>query len=193
MSERLRSIPNLISWFRLYLVPVLWVLALTGNEFNLGLLLAVAFISDGLDGFIARKFKLSTKFGSKLDSVADAALQLSAWIWLLMLEPDVIRNHAWLFWTASVISAGSMMIGLIKFGGLPNLHLYSTKVAGFFISLFLVTTFIIEGYSVPLFYITAVLVTIGAAETFLLQLISRKINEHMGSLILALFKRDTVS
>ncbi|MDH3944062.1 MAG: CDP-alcohol phosphatidyltransferase family protein [Anaerolineae bacterium] len=193
MSERLRSIPNLISWFRLFLVPVLWVLALRGDEFNLGLLLAVAFISDGLDGFIARRFKLTTKFGSKLDSVADAVLQISAWIWLFMLEPEVIRNHAWLFWTASVISAGSMLTGLIKFGGLPNLHLYSTKAAGFFVTLFLVTTFIFEGYSAPLFYVTATLVTIGAAETFLLQLISRKINEHMGSLILALFKRDTVS
>ena len=193
MSERLRSIPNLISWFRLFLVPVLWVLALRGDEFNLGLLLAVAFTSDSLDGFIARRFRLATKFGSRLDSLADATLQLSAWIWLFMLEPEVIKNHPWLFWIASGISAGSMLIGLIKFGGLPNLHLYSTKAAGFFISVFLVTTFMFEPYSVPLFYVTATLVTIGAAETFLLQLISRKVNEHMGSLILALFKRDTVS
>jgi phosphatidylglycerophosphate synthase len=173
----------------LILNPVLWLLALMELRVQLGILLAIAFATDGLDGFIARRFNLRTRFGSKLDSVADTLLLISAWIWLLLLEPEATIEHPWLFWGASLLSLTSMILGLVKFGGLPNLHLYSTKVAGFTFSLFMVTTFIFEGYFEVLFYIMIFFVIVGALETTLLQLFSKKIDENMGSLVLAILKR----
>ena len=189
MLQRLRSIPNLLSIFRLLLIPILWALALMNLRLELGILLAIAFTTDSLDGYIARRFKLSTRFGSKLDAAADTLLQISAWIWLLLLEPEVTIEHPWLFWGASLLSFTSMTLGLIKFGGLPNLHLYSTKVAGFGFSLFMVTTFIFAGYFEGLFYFMIFFVIVGALETTLLQLFSNKIDENMGSLIIAILKK----
>lgn len=189
MLQLLRSVPNLLSTLRLILNPVLWALALMNLKLYLGILLAIAFATDSLDGYIARRFSLSTRFGSKLDSLADTLLQISTWIWLLLLEPDAAIEHPWLFWGASLLSFVSMTLGLVKFRGLPNLHLYSTKVAGFTFSLFMVTTFIFEGYFEVLFYIMIFFVFVGALETTLLQVFSKKINENMGSLILAILKR----
>lgn len=193
MLQRLRSVPNLLSIIRLILNPVLWVLALLNLQVPLGILLAIAFATDGLDGFIARRFDLRTRFGSKLDSAADTLLQISTWIWLLLLEPEASIEHPWLFWSASLLSAISMLVGLIKFGGLPNLHLYSTKFAGFAFSAFMVTTFIIDGYFEGLFYSMIFFVFVGALETILLQLFSKKIDEDMGSVILSIIKRIRTS
>jgi CDP-diacylglycerol--glycerol-3-phosphate 3-phosphatidyltransferase len=173
----------------LILNPVLWALALLNLRVQLGILLAIAFATDSLDGYIARRFDLSTRFGSRLDSLADTLLLISAWIWLLLLEPEATIEHPWLFWGASLLSLTSMTLGLVKFGGLPNLHLYSTKVAGFTVSVFMVTTFIFEGYFEELFYVMIFFAIVGAVETILLQLFSRKIHENMGSLILAILKR----
>ena len=190
MVRRLRLVPNLLSTIRLLLNPILWLLALMNLRVQLGILLAVAFTTDYLDGYIARRFKLSTRFGSKLDAAADTLLQISAWIWLLLLEPQVVIEHPWLFWGASFLSFFSMMLGLLKFGSLPNLHLYSTKVAGFTYSFFMVTTFVFEGYIEGLFYIMIILVIVGALETTLMQLFNRKINENMGSILLAILKKS---
>lgn len=187
--QRLRVIPNLLSTMRLILNPILWALALLELQLQLGILLAIAFATDYMDGYIARRFKLSTRFGSKLDAVADTLLQISAWIWLLLLQPQVTIEHPLLFWGASFLSVTSMLLGLIKFGSLPNLHLYSTKVAGFGFSLFMVTTFIFEGYIEVLFYSMIFFVILGALETTLLQLFSKKIDENMGSLIMAILKK----
>jgi cardiolipin synthase len=65
------NIPNLLSFLRIALVPVfLWFLL---DEFFIAaiLILALAGLTDFLDGFIARKLNQTTKLGKLLDPVAD--------------------------------------------------------------------------------------------------------------------------
>jgi cardiolipin synthase len=90
----LSDLPNLISILRIVLVaPVVWALAT--QQFMLALLLfAVAGISDGLDGFLAKHFHWESRLGSILDPIADKLLLLASfatlsWLGLLPL---------WLLW-----------------------------------------------------------------------------------------------
>tara|TARA_A100001391_G_scaffold66989_1_gene42696 strand:- start:1689 stop:2243 length:555 start_codon:yes stop_codon:yes gene_type:complete len=90
----LRDIPNLISILRILLViPVVW--ALVDERFALALILsAVAGISDGIDGFLAKHFHWQSRLGSILDPIADKLLLVAsfatlAWMDLLPL---------WLLW-----------------------------------------------------------------------------------------------
>lgn len=90
----LRDIPNLISILRILLViPVVW--ALVDEHFALALILsAVAGISDGIDGFLAKHFHWQSRLGSILDPIADKLLLVAsfatlAWMDLLPL---------WLLW-----------------------------------------------------------------------------------------------
>lgn len=88
-------IPNLITLLRLVLVaPIAW--ALLGAQFELALaLFFVAGVSDGLDGFLAKRYGWSSRLGALLDPLADKALLIAcyaalAWIellpvWLLAL------------------------------------------------------------------------------------------------------------
>ena len=104
----LRDIPNLISILRILLViPVVW--ALVDEHFALALILsAVAGISDGIDGFLAKHFHWQSRLGSILDPIADKLLLVAsfatlAWMDLLPL---------WLLW---LVLARDV---IIVFGGL---------------------------------------------------------------------------
>jgi len=80
------QLPNLITIFRIALVPVL-ILLLKDQEYAMALVVfAVAGVSDGLDGFIAKRFHFESRLGSILDPLADKILLLSSYVMLTMLD-----------------------------------------------------------------------------------------------------------
>lgn len=89
------NIPNLLSIFRILLVPPLVVVLLTkfdGKEWwGLGLFLSAA-VMDFLDGYLARRRKEVTRLGTLLDPAADKILIAAAFISLV--EMDHASNHA---------------------------------------------------------------------------------------------------
>ncbi len=89
------NLPNILTFLRILLVPILVVVLLTkfeGKEFvGLGLFLLAA-VTDFLDGFIARRFGLVTSLGKLLDPAADKILTSAAFISLVELG----RAPAWI-------------------------------------------------------------------------------------------------
>ena len=79
------DIPNIISVLRIGMVlPV--VAALINGEFVLALLLyTVAGVSDGIDGYIAKRFNYTSRLGSILDPLADKLLLVSTYLALAWL------------------------------------------------------------------------------------------------------------
>jgi cardiolipin synthase (CMP-forming) len=76
------SVPNLLSLFRMALVP-LFVIAITrGAAFEALLVFVVAGVTDAFDGFIARFFDQRTALGAFLDPAADKLLLTSAYVTL---------------------------------------------------------------------------------------------------------------
>ena len=69
--QQLGTVPNLLSLLRLALVPVFLVLILNGRNLEAIIVLAVASITDYLDGYFARKLKQETRLGQLLDPAAD--------------------------------------------------------------------------------------------------------------------------
>jgi cardiolipin synthase len=81
----LSQIPNLLTLIRIAVCPVL-VLLLHDRNYELALILFIcAGITDGLDGFIAKKFDCVSNFGALLDPIADKLLIGSAYIMLAIL------------------------------------------------------------------------------------------------------------
>lgn len=91
------NLPNLLSIFRILLVPPLVVVLLTkfeGKEWwGLGLFL-LASLMDFLDGYLARRRQQVTRLGTLLDPAADKILVSAAFISLVELDPHIVP--AWM-------------------------------------------------------------------------------------------------
>lgn len=79
MKKEYFSIPNLMGYFRILMLPVflyMYFHADSGKDYIMAfLLLAVSLLTDLLDGWVARKFNMVTDFGKALDPVADKLTQ----------------------------------------------------------------------------------------------------------------------
>jgi len=95
MNSRFWTIPNAISLTRVAMIPFI-VQAILRDAWMTGFVLfLVAGLSDGVDGFIARYFRQSSRFGAYIDPLADKALTIAVFwafaadgivpVWLLVL------------------------------------------------------------------------------------------------------------
>lgn len=75
------NLPNVLTLIRLGLIPVfiiLFYLPSDRSNFYAAIIFIVAALTDLLDGYLARKLKLTTKFGAFLDPVADKIIVCTA-------------------------------------------------------------------------------------------------------------------
>jgi len=78
-----RFVPNIISVFRICLVPVFIVVYFSDDTDNTRyavLIYALAAFSDFLDGFLARKFQVSSNLGKVLDPLGDKLMTIAVMV-----------------------------------------------------------------------------------------------------------------
>ncbi|MEO8261159.1 MAG: CDP-alcohol phosphatidyltransferase family protein [Pseudolysinimonas sp.] len=123
VSDRIVTIPNLLSFFRLLLIPVFLVLLVNGQYIWALVVLVGSSLTDFVDGFVARHFDQVTRVGQLLDPAADRLFIFSTLIGL-----------AWTgfipWWLTGVILARDLLLlilGVILanfgYGPLPVHHL----------------------------------------------------------------------
>ena len=89
--KRILTIPNMLSLFRLCLIPVfLWMYCVEKNYLWTGILLILSGITDTVDGFVARHFHMVSDLGKMLDPVADKLTQAAMLFCLLTRFPLMI-------------------------------------------------------------------------------------------------------
>ena len=103
----MRNIPNLISVLRLLLVPVTVWLIISGAYGWAFITFMTAGISDGIDGYLARRFDWRTRLGAYLDPLADKALLVSVFVTLGFLK----LIPAWL--AIAVVSRDALIVGAV--------------------------------------------------------------------------------
>jgi cardiolipin synthase (CMP-forming) len=103
VSMNVSQLPNLITLTRIALAPA-FLLLLNDGDYKLALaVFAIAGLSDGLDGFIAKRFNYQSRLGAILDPVADKILLVSAYVMLTVL------NHL-PFWLVIVVVFRDLLI-----------------------------------------------------------------------------------
>ncbi len=112
VTTRIFTIANIVTFVRMGLIPVFAILLAYHHPFYALVVFTIAGVSDGIDGFIARKFKQESELGTIIDPIADKLLMITAFVMLTIpgvLEPG--RHLPVPFWvTAAVIGRDVLII-----------------------------------------------------------------------------------
>jgi cardiolipin synthase (CMP-forming) len=97
MELRPWTLPNFLTFLRLVVLPFLIVAILEGRHESALILFLAAAITDIVDGFLARRFKMSSPLGAYLDPIADKLFLVSSFIvFTLPATPTKIHLPVWL-------------------------------------------------------------------------------------------------
>ena len=114
MSSKVITVPNLLTFLRMALIPVFASLLFYGSSGWALVVFIIAGISDGVDGFVARRYKQESELGTILDPIADKLLMTTAFIILtlpMILAP--VRHLPVPFWvTAAVIGRDVLIVAV---------------------------------------------------------------------------------
>ena len=119
VSDRIFTVPNIISFVRLCLVPVFLVLLLNGFNVAATLLYALAAGTDWIDGQIARRTNAVSRLGQLLDPAVDRILMISGVCGLFLVG----RLPLWII----LVVRGRDLLLLV--GGAVLLKRYRVRVA----------------------------------------------------------------
>jgi VanZ family protein len=110
------TVPNMISSFRFVAAPALLWLAWHDYYRVYIAVLCLSFLSDAMDGYIARKLKQESQLGTLLDTWADIVIYITLPISAWWLWPEIMRQQ--IPFVSVVIISYTLpgLIGMLKFG-----------------------------------------------------------------------------
>ena len=90
-QKKIFTIPNLLSFFRLMLIPLfIWLYCVKKNYLMTALVLILSGLTDLVDGFVARRFNMVSDLGKMLDPVADKLTQIAMLFCLVTAFPFML-------------------------------------------------------------------------------------------------------
>lgn len=112
-TDRIFTLPNILSFFRLALIPAI-VYCYEGEAYGWAVgLLILSGATDVVDGWIARTFHLVSDFGKALDPFADKLTQAALLLCILPMK---------LWWVVGVMAFKEISIGILTYLTLKRTH-----------------------------------------------------------------------
>jgi cardiolipin synthase len=158
------TIPNVITSYRLFMAPVILYFIISGQENLFAIFLVINLLTDAIDGYIARRFKMETEIGARLDAFADYFTYVLVFIGLFVFKMDDLRPYlvsALIFISMLVLT---VIVSLIRYRKFHSYHTIIEKSGGYVQAIFFICLFTI-GLIAPLYYFMIVLGILGAIET----------------------------
>jgi len=121
------KLADAITWSRIVLILPITVLVLLHLRIAAGILVIVAFFTDFLDGYVARKTKTASKKGAELDSRVDSVCAIAFFAWIIFLFYASFLQYWYLFAIMISLIILEMLVARWKIGTWTGLHLYSEK------------------------------------------------------------------
>ena len=159
---------NGITLYRTIAAPFLLVLLFTKQYDIFKWLLAVSFFTDLIDGYLARKFKVTSILGTKLDSIGDDLTVLVGLVALFVLKFTFIKQHIIIFIILLVLFLLQTTYAFIRYKKMTNFHTYLAKIAAILQGIFLILVFFTEEPILILFYAATIITMLELAEEIIL-------------------------
>ena len=189
IAKLIETVPNRVTLVRLCLLPVLWCLFVLRRPELLAVGLCLAYLTDKLDGFLARVLDQKSRFGDALDSFTDHLLLPSMVIWLVVLRRSAYTINS----TLGIVAIGcylvTIAVGLVKSRRFGGAHLLCAKLLGLVGYMFTIWT-LLGGLNPILYGISIGLVFCFSVETCVFHFRPDLFENRLHSLVLGLAKKD---
>ena len=148
--------------------PVLLILLLQGKVELFKWLLALSFFTDAIDGFLARRYKVSSVMGALFDSIADDLTMLAAIIGLVVFKPEFIRQQSVIISILVVLYLTQVALAFLRYRKISSFHTILAKSAAVVQGVFLVAIYFLPAPPLWLFYMAAALTILDLIEEIIL-------------------------
>jgi len=186
MHKRSYYIVNGITIYRLAATPFLLLLVYYGQFSLFKWLLALSFCTDMIDGYLARKFRVVSVFGAKMDSIADDLTVVVGCVGLFLLDKEFIyRFQAWIILLFSLFII-QVTAALIRYKMTTSFHTYLAKTAALVQGSFLMLSFFLPPPCTLLFFITLAVTALELIEEIIMVILLPEWKADVKSLIHAL-------
>jgi len=155
---------NIAGWFSFYrilAVPLLIALIWLGDRTLFTWFLLISYSTDVIDGYLARKLKISSARGSQLDSIGDQITLVVGLIGLLVFENEFIKTNYILILIAFLPYILQMLIAFYKYGKATAFHTYLAKSSAVLQGVFILFTL----FFAPVYRLFYLMIIIGVLET----------------------------
>tara|TARA_R110001583_G_scaffold46977_1_gene147147 strand:+ start:1232 stop:1810 length:579 start_codon:yes stop_codon:yes gene_type:complete len=155
---------NIADWFSFYRIiaaPLLIILLYIGNREVFTWFLLISYCTDAIDGFLARKLKITSARGSQLDSFGDQITFIIGLIGILVFEYNFIQENYVLIIVSFSPYIFQMLIAFIKYGKSTAFHTYLAKLSAIVQSIFILWLLFFE----PVYWLFYVMIILGILET----------------------------
>lgn len=155
---------NIADWFSFYRIvaaPVLLAMLWLDCRLVFTWLLLVSYSTDAIDGYLARKFNITSPRGSQLDSFGDQITLIIGLIGLFYFETDFIITNLTLILIAFIPYVVQMILAYMKYGKATAFHTYLAKISAVLQSLFILWSLFFRPE--PILFYTMIIV--GVLET----------------------------
>jgi phosphatidylglycerophosphate synthase len=159
---------NGITLYRIIAAPFLLILLFSGQYDIFKWLLGVSFFTDLIDGFLARRYKVASILGTRLDSIGDDLTILVAMTGLVIVKPDFIIQEIVIFGILFFLFVFQISYSFIRYGKMTNFHTYLAKTAALLQGIFLLLVFFTDEPSKPLFCAAAIVTMLELIEEIIL-------------------------
>jgi CDP-diacylglycerol--glycerol-3-phosphate 3-phosphatidyltransferase len=156
---------NIADWFSFYRIasaPLLLVLIGLDQRLIFALFLFISYLTDAIDGFLARKLKICSRRGSQLDSFGDQITLIIGLIGLFYFETNFIKSNLTLILVVFVPYIIQMIMAYLKYGKATSFHTYLAKLSAVLQSIFILFSISFSPESL-MFYL---MIGVSLLETF---------------------------
>ena len=155
---------NIADWFSFYRIaaaPFLLILLWFHERELFTWFLLISYSTDMIDGFLARKFKMTSPRGSQLDSIGDQITFIVGLLGLFVFENNFVKENYIIILIAFIPYIIQMLIAFKKYGKTTSFHTYLAKLSAFIQGVFILSSMFF-GPNIGLFYF---MIVIGFLET----------------------------
>ena len=124
----MKNIPNYISISRIIMAIILLITKTFSTTFYI--IYIYCGLSDMLDGFLARKYKITSELGAKIDSIADMIFVMVSVLKIIPYIEISIAIYIWII-IVVLIKVFNIILGYIQYKELTLLHTVANKFTGF--------------------------------------------------------------